>query len=55
VGKAFEQSTASDPADRPVMLRIETMAGHGAGKPVRKVVAEQADILTFLAWQLELG
>jgi prolyl oligopeptidase len=32
----------------PILIRIETKAGHGAGKPVAKVVDEQADIYAFL-------
>ncbi|SRR5579884_308452 len=40
---------------RPVLLRVERQAGHGAGKPVAKLVEEQADALAFLAWQTGLG
>jgi prolyl oligopeptidase len=32
----------------PFLIRIETKAGHGAGKPVAKVVEEDADILAFV-------
>ena len=31
----------------PVLIRIETKAGHGAGKPTAKVIQEQADIYSF--------
>ncbi len=34
--------------DNPILLRIETKAGHGAGKPTAKVLEEQADIYAFL-------
>jgi prolyl oligopeptidase len=34
--------------DAPVLLRVETAAGHGAGKPISKVIAENADRLTFI-------
>ena len=34
---------------KPILIRIETMAGHGAGKPTTKVIEESADILAFLA------
>ena len=37
---------------RPVLLRIETRAGHGAGKPTSKIVDEYADIWTFLFAEL---
>lgn len=39
---------------RPVLLRVENEAGHGIGKPVSKVVEEQADVWTFLFWRLGL-
>jgi prolyl oligopeptidase len=32
----------------PVLIRIETKAGHGAGKPTTKLIAEAADRLAFL-------
>ncbi len=31
----------------PVLIRIETDAGHGAGKPVSKIIEEQADMWSF--------
>ncbi|MDQ3323012.1 MAG: prolyl oligopeptidase family serine peptidase [Acidobacteriota bacterium] len=34
--------------EAPVLIRIETKAGHGAGKPTAKVIEEQADIYGFL-------
>lgn len=33
--------------ENPVLIRIETDAGHGAGKPMSKVIEEQADIWSF--------
>jgi prolyl oligopeptidase len=32
----------------PVLIRIETSAGHGAGKPTAKVIQERADVWAFL-------
>ena len=32
----------------PILLRVETRAGHGAGKPVTKQIDEQADLYEFL-------
>ncbi len=32
----------------PVMIRIETSAGHGAGKPTMKIIEEAADKLSFM-------
>jgi prolyl oligopeptidase len=37
---------------RPILLRIETRAGHGAGKPRTKLLNEQTDTWSFLFWQL---
>jgi prolyl oligopeptidase len=36
----------------PVLLRMETEAGHGAGKPVSKVIDASTDVWSFLFWQL---
>jgi prolyl oligopeptidase len=49
---ALLQASATNGPDRPILLRIEPKAGHGAGKPVSIQVAEWADIFTFLFWQL---
>ena len=38
--------------ERPILLRIETKAGHGAGKPVTKLIEESTDVYSFLFWQL---
>lgn len=32
----------------PVLIRIETKAGHGSGKPIGKIIEEQSDILAFM-------
>ena len=37
---------------RPVLLRVETKAGHGAGTPVGKRVEESSDAYSFLFGQL---
>jgi len=46
-----EAKNGSDP-ERPILLRIETKAGHGQGKPVTKQIEEQTDVFSFLFWQL---
>ncbi len=38
--------------DAPILIRIETKAGHGAGKPTTKQIQEQADIYGFLVKSL---
>jgi prolyl oligopeptidase len=37
---------------RPILLRIEPKAGHGAGKPIAKQIEEFTDVYSFLFWQL---
>ena len=39
----------------PTLIRIETKAGHGAGKPTDMLIAEQADKWAFLFWNMGLG
>jgi prolyl oligopeptidase len=39
---------AAQGCDHPILLRVETAAGQGAGKPVSKLIAESTDRLTFL-------
>ena len=41
--------------DAPVLLRIDRSAGHGAGKPVSKLLEERADVLAFHAAHLGLA
>jgi prolyl oligopeptidase len=41
--------------DDPVLIRIETRAGHGSGKPVSKLIEEAADELSFLVKALGLS
>ncbi len=36
----------------PILIRIETSAGHGAGKPTAKIIEEEADVLAFLRQSL---
>jgi len=38
----------------PILIRIETKAGHGAGKPTSKQIEEQTDIFGFLVKELGL-
>jgi len=41
--------------ENPILLRVETKAGHGGGKPVSKVIDEQADIYAFLFKTLDMS
>jgi prolyl oligopeptidase len=51
-GHSFKYTAALQQAkagDKPHLIRIETRAGHGSGKPTDKVIGEGADVLSFLA------
>ena len=39
---------AAQAGDAPILIRIETKAGHGAGKPTSKIIEEAADRWAFL-------
>ncbi|SIN79896.1 prolyl oligopeptidase [Singulisphaera sp. GP187] len=45
---------AGTASDRPIYLRVESKAGHGAGKPLTKRIEEDADKWTFLFQQLSV-
>jgi len=51
---ALMQASAANGSSRvrPILLRIETQAGHGAGEPVAKQIEEGTDVYSFLFWQL---
>jgi prolyl oligopeptidase len=43
---------AASGSGHPVLLLYHTRAGHGAGAPVTKTIADYTDYLSFIAWQL---
>ncbi|HEU4508837.1 MAG TPA: prolyl oligopeptidase family serine peptidase [Pyrinomonadaceae bacterium] len=50
-GHSFKFAAAMQAAqagDAPILIRIETKAGHGAGKPTSKIIEEAADRWAFL-------
>ena len=52
-GHSFKYTAALQEAGvgpRPQLIRIETRAGHGSGKPTDKAIEEAADIAAFLAY-----
>ena len=56
-GHSFKFAAALQHAqggDGPVLLRVDRSAGHGAGKPVSKLLEERADVLAFHAAHLGL-
>jgi len=50
---ATMQADQAGPA--PVLIRIETKAGHGAGKPISKLIDETADEWAFVAYNLKMN
>ena len=45
---------AAHTGSAPVVIRIETKAGHGAGKPTTKIIEEIADRWAFLVRSLNI-
>jgi prolyl oligopeptidase len=43
---------AATTSPRPILLRLESHAGHGAGKPLGKIIEQSTDELAFLFGQL---
>ncbi|HVB44760.1 MAG TPA: prolyl oligopeptidase family serine peptidase [Streptosporangiaceae bacterium] len=57
-GHSFKFAAALQAAQggaAPVLIRVETSAGHGMGKPTSKIIAESADVLAFLRLALGLA
>ncbi|WP_265569982.1 prolyl oligopeptidase family serine peptidase [Sphingomicrobium nitratireducens] len=51
---AAMQAAAGD-GDGPILIRIETSAGHGSGKPTDKIIQEIADKAAFMAYYTGLN
>ncbi|MGH7605828.1 MAG: prolyl oligopeptidase family serine peptidase [Gemmatimonadales bacterium] len=57
-GHSFKYAAALQAAQAgpaPVLIRIETKAGHGAGKPTAKIIEEQTDRWAFLVHHLQMA
>ena len=45
---------AADTGDAPKLIRIETKAGHGSGKPISKIIEEYTDVYAFAMYNLNM-
>ena len=43
---------AANNGKNPTLIRIDTKSGHGAGKPLTKIIEEQADTYSFIFWNV---
>ncbi len=50
--KFISELQAKQACINPVLIRIETKAGHGAGKPTAKIIEEYADMYSFLFYNM---
>lgn len=53
--KMAARMQAANPGGRPVLVRTETKAGHGAGKPLSKIIDTQTDEWSFLFRELGIS
>ena len=49
---ALLQAQAANGPDHPILLRVDTKAGHGIGKPINKQIEDNVELWSFLFWQL---
>ena len=42
----------SNTGNRPKLIRIDSKAGHGGGKPMAKIIEEYSDIYSFVMYNL---
>jgi prolyl oligopeptidase len=45
---------AAQPCTNPILIRIVTRAGHGAGRPTAKLIGDATDRLAFLTKALRM-
>ncbi|TYZ66216.1 hypothetical protein PybrP1_009488, partial [[Pythium] brassicae (nom. inval.)] len=50
---ALQHALGGSPAQtNPLLIRIDTKSGHGAGKPLAKTIEENSEVFAFIAWNL---
>lgn len=50
--KFISELQAKHSGENPVLIRIDTKAGHGAGKPTTKIIEEYTDIWAFMFYNM---
>ena len=53
--KYISELQAKNKGNNPMLIRVETMAGHGAGKPTSKIIEESTDVWAFMFYNVELN
>jgi prolyl oligopeptidase len=53
--KFISELQAKDGGNNPILVRIETKAGHGAGKPTSKQIEEATDMYAFIMYELGMN
>ncbi|GAB9467198.1 Prolyl endopeptidase [Globisporangium polare] len=49
----LQHQLGSSPSQKnPLIIRIDTKSGHGAGKPLAKTIEENSEVFAFIAWNL---
>jgi prolyl oligopeptidase len=51
--KYIAELQAKHQGDNPVLIRVETDAGHGAGTPISKTIEQTADIFSFVLYNMD--
>ena len=54
-GSARRTLQAAQSCPNPIVVRIETKSGHGAGRPTTKLIDEAADRFAFLVKELRMN
>jgi len=52
---AAELQSKQQKDGNPILIRIDSKAGHGAGKPTTKLIEEAADMWSFIMWNTGVG
>ena len=53
--KMTAEMQADNASDNPILLLYDTKSGHSGGRPIKKIIEENTDILSFLTWQLGMN